>query len=106
MRVHVKGQQNQAGSVPNKMPCLLSAATADEHIEHRLPFVRVVNALPKNSKPMQVSCSTKNIDVGKRSLVNGEVFKLMEGGTEKAIPKRCGVMPKCLRCIQQASNSS
>ncbi|KAL9369828.1 hypothetical protein Peur_041027 [Populus x canadensis] len=55
--------------------CLLSTATADEHNEHRLPFVQVINALPKNSKPMQVSCSTKNIDVGKRSLVNGEVFK-------------------------------
>ncbi|KAJ6945572.1 hypothetical protein NC651_000590 [Populus alba x Populus x berolinensis] len=33
--------------------CLLSAATADEHDEHRLPFVRVINALPKNSKPIK-----------------------------------------------------
>lgn len=55
--------------------CFLSAATTNEHDDHPLPTVHVINALPKSSKAMNVSCSSNNIDIGEQSLVNGEVYK-------------------------------
>jgi len=55
--------------------CFLSTATTNEHDDHPLPTVYVINALPKSSKAMNVSCSSNNIDIGEQSLVNGEVYK-------------------------------
>ncbi|KAG6781447.1 hypothetical protein POTOM_014352 [Populus tomentosa] len=55
--------------------CFLSAATTNEHDDHPLPTVHVINALPKSSKAMNVSCSSNTIDIGEQSLVNGEVYK-------------------------------
>lgn len=57
--------------------CLFTATTIDEDHNQHLAIIHFINALPPNSQPMEVRCSSnsKNTDLGVHTLVVGEDYK-------------------------------
>ncbi|KAG5249728.1 S-protein [Salix suchowensis] len=55
--------------------CVLSARPVEDHAEQNLPTVQIINSLPPNSPPLNVSCSSKNIELGARSFSAGQVYE-------------------------------
>jgi hypothetical protein len=62
--------------------CVLSARPIEDEAEQILPTVQIINSLPPNSPPLNVSCSSKNIKLGARSFSVGEAYEFKVKGKD------------------------
>lgn len=61
---------------------LISARPVEDEAEQILPTVQIINSLPANSPPLNVSCSSKNIILGGRSFSAGEAYEFKVKGKD------------------------